>query len=280
MRSLLTVGSLLLLSTQLHAQSPFRIGLFGGVSQYRGDLQSSLFQGRFAHAAIGATVSYDVAPRFAIRAGLTFSGLEANDRYNTKEELRPRNLSFYTKLTEFSLTGQYTFFNMDETRWSPYIFGGVALFHFDPYTYDSSGQKVYLQPLGTEGQGLEQYPGRKMYQKNQFAIPFGAGITYALSERWQLGFEVGIRKTFTDYIDDVSSTYADQSDLLAGRGPKAEELAYRGGEVNPANSTYPEKGAKRGYNGAKDMYYFTGLHLQFRIGSGGGRDRYGCPSVQ
>jgi opacity protein-like surface antigen len=279
MRLLLTAGSLLLLASFSNAQSPVRLGLFGGVSQYQGDLQSSYFQGRFANAALGLTATYDIAPRFAVRAGLTFSALEASDRYNTKEELGVRNFSFRTRLTEFSLLGQYSFFNIEDTRWTPYVFAGVAVFKMDPYTYDSSGQKVYLRLLGTEGQGLEQYPGRKMYNKTQFAIPFGGGVTYAISERWQLGLELGIRKTFTDYIDDVSSTYADASDLLAGRGPKAVELAYRRGEVDPANAAYPEKGAMRGQDKWKDMYYFTGLHLQFRLGSGGGRGKYGCPPV-
>jgi opacity protein-like surface antigen len=278
MRFLLTAGSLLLLTITSQAQSPVRIGLFAGVSQYQGDLQSSTFQGRFAHPAIGLTGSYDIAPRLALRAGLTFSALEADDAHNKKEDLLSRNLSFRTRLAEFSLVGQYSFFNIEDTRWTPYVFGGVAVFHFDPYAYDSSGQKVYLRPLGTEGQGLEQYPGRKMYKKTQFAIPFGAGVSYAINDRWQLGLELGVRKTFTDYIDDVSTTYADQADLLAGRGPKAVEMAYRTGEVDPANGAYPQKGTMRGNDKYKDLYYFTGLHLQFRLG-GGGKGKYGCPPV-
>ncbi|TCZ73264.1 DUF6089 family protein [Flaviaesturariibacter aridisoli] len=278
MRSLLTVFGLLILSVSF-AQSPLRIGLFGGVSQYQGDLQSSVFQSRFARGAFGLTASYDLAPRLALRAGLTLSGLEASDRYNTKEELRVRNFSFASKLVEASLVGQYTFFNLDDTRWSPYVFGGVAVFRMNPYTYDSGGQKWYLMPLGTEGQGLEQYPDRKAYHLTQFAIPFGGGITYALTERWQLGLELGLRKTFTDYIDDVSGTYADANDLMATRGAKSVELAFRRPEVDPG-AAYPQKGSMRGNSKNKDLYYFTGLHLQFRLGSGGGSTkRYGCPKV-
>ncbi|RYY40539.1 MAG: hypothetical protein EOO08_05250 [Chitinophagaceae bacterium] len=261
------------------AQSPVRFGLFGGVSQYQGDLQSSIFQGRFARPAIGLTASYDLGQRLALRGGITFSSLEASDRYNSKEELRARNLSFASKLTEGSLVAQYTFFNLDEIRWSPYVFGGVALFHFNPYTYDTSGQKYFLSPLSTEGQGLQQYPDRKMYSLTQFAIPFGAGVTYAITDRWQLGLEVGLRKTFTDYIDDVSGTYADAADLQATRGSKAVELAFRGNEVDPA-AGYPAKGAMRGNAKNKDLYYFAGLHLQFRLGGGGGGGStrgYGCP---
>ncbi|RYZ20081.1 MAG: hypothetical protein EOO16_17895 [Chitinophagaceae bacterium] len=275
--SLLTCGTALLFATAASAQSPVRLGLFAGIGQYEGDLKSGLFRGRI-NPALGLTGTYDITGRFAIRAGLTLSALEASDAANNKDELRLRNFSFKTKLTDFSLVGQYSFFNMEQTRWTPYVFAGVAVFHFDPYTYDSSGRKVYLQPLGTEGQGLEQYPGRNLYKKTQFAIPFGGGVTYALSERWQLGIEAGFRKTFTDYIDDVSGTYADQADLLAGRGPQAVALAFRRDEVDPG-ATYPQKDAMRGNSKFKDVYYFTGLHLQFRLGSSGGR-RYGCPRVE
>ncbi|TCJ16528.1 hypothetical protein EPD60_07220 [Flaviaesturariibacter flavus] len=276
--SLLTCGAALLFASAASAQSPVQLGLFAGIGQYEGDLKSGLFRGR-VDPAIGLTGSYDISSRFALRAGLTFSALQASDASNNKDELRLRNFSFKTKLTDFSLVGQYSFFNIDQTRWTPYVFAGIAVFHFDPYTYDASGQKVYLQPLGTEGQGLPQNPGRDLYKKTQLAIPFGGGITYALTERWQLGIEAGIRKTFTDYIDDVSGTYADQADLLAGRGSEAVSVAYRRDEVDPG-AAYPQKGAMRGNDKFKDVYYFTGLHLQFRLGSGGGKGKYGCPSVQ
>ncbi|RYY96064.1 MAG: hypothetical protein EOO11_14405 [Chitinophagaceae bacterium] len=284
MRPLLTIGSLVLLTSALSAQSRFQLGLFGGVSQYQGDLQSSTFQSRFANAALGLTGTYDISPRFALRGGITLSALEASDRYNSKPELRPRNLSFATKLADASLMGQYTFFNPDEIRWSPYVFAGVAVFRVKPYTYDTSGQKWYLMPLGTEGQGLEQYPERKAYHYTQFAIPFGGGVRYAFNQTWSLGVELSVRKTFTDYIDDVSSSYAAREDLLAARGPKAVELAFRQGEVDPA-AQYPEKGSMRGQEKRKDLYYFTGLHLQYRFGAGGngggrGKGKYGCPVVR
>ncbi|GAA4331432.1 DUF6089 family protein [Flaviaesturariibacter amylovorans] len=284
MRLLLTLGSLLLLSSAPFAQSRFQVGLFGGVSQYQGDLQSSTFQGRFANAALGGTLSYSLTPRLALRGGLTSSALEASDRYNTKEELRSRNLSFATGLVDASLVGEYSFFNIEDTRWSPYVFAGVGLFRVKPYTYDSSGQKWYLMPLGTEGQGLDQYPGRKAYHYTQLSIPFGGGVRFAFNDTWTLGLELSIRKTFTDYIDDVSSTYAAREDLLATRGPKAVELAFRQGEVDPT-AQYPEKGAMRGQEKRKDLFYFTGLHLQYRFGggsggSGGGKGKYGCPVVR
>ena len=38
---------------------------------------------------------------------------------------------------------------------------------------------------------------------------------------------VGFRKTFTDYLDDVSTFYVDQTILQNAKGPKAVEMAYR-----------------------------------------------------
>jgi len=262
-----------------HSQSPVRIGLFGGVSQYQGDLTGRLFTGRFAKPALGITASYDLSPRLALRGGVTFSGLEASDRYHAKPELQDRNLSFETKLTDFSLVGEYTFFNLDDVRWSPYLFGGVGLFRYNPFTTDSAGRRQYLQPLGTEGQGLPGHTAGKAYELTQFSLPFGAGLTYALNDRLQVGLEFSFRKTFTDYIDDVSTTYADPDALQAARGPRAVELAFRTDEVVPGAS-YPRQGSLRGNARNKDFYYFTGLRLQFRLGQSGGKGKYGCPVVR
>ena len=175
--------------------------------------------------------------------------------------------------------GEYTIFNLSEIRWSPYIFAGLAVYHFDPYTYDETGIQTYLKPLTTEGQGLQGYP--KAYSLTQFSIPFGGGIKYAISERVHLWLEAGLRKTFTDYLDDVSTGYADPNDLLAGNGQRSVDLSYRGDEVGFPD--YPVKGFTRGNPESKDYYYFTGLHLSFALGSGEGRGSgvkgYGCPKV-
>ncbi|HVG11800.1 MAG TPA: DUF6089 family protein, partial [Flavisolibacter sp.] len=193
---------------------------------------------------------------------------------------RARNLNFESKISEFSLLGEFNVFNLENIRWTPYAFGGIAIYHFNPSTFDSSGIKYYLQPLSTEGQGLPGYD-TKPYALTQFAVPFGGGIKYAISDNVRLGFEVGMRKLFTDHLDDVSTSYADAADLLAAKGPKAVELAYRGDEAPSGNPQYPAKGAQRGGATQKDWYYFTGLHLTFRLnsGGGGGKGGFGCPTV-
>ena len=265
----------------LFAQS-FHIGLFGGVSNYQGDLVQGAYNSRFTNPAIGLTGSYEVMDRLMIRGGFTFSKVEGDDKYNKKDYLKLRNLSFESKISEFSVVGEYSIFNIYNIRWTPYVFGGVAVYHFDPYAMDSTGNKVYLKPLSTEGQGLSGYPESKPYSLTQVALPFGGGVKYAINDNFRIGLEVGVRKLFTDYLDDVSTNYADAADLLAERGQLAVDYAYRGDEVTGGDPTYPQKGAQRGGSNQMDWYYFTGLHLTYRIGGGfggGNKKGYGCPKV-
>ena len=96
----------------------------------------------------------------------------ASDQYN-KPDLVFRNLSFQNNITEWNLLAEYTFLDITQKKFSPFLFAGIAVFHNNPYAYDTLGQKVYLKPLSTEGEGLSQYPGQKPYSQTQFSIPFG-----------------------------------------------------------------------------------------------------------
>jgi hypothetical protein len=148
---------------------------------------------------------------------------------------------------------------------------------FNPSTKDSAGTKVYLQPLSTEGQGF--YNGRKKYSLQQFSIPFGAGVRFSVSPNIRLAFEIGMRKTNTDYLDDVSTSYVDQNTLLANRGQLAVDLAFRGDELKTGLS-YPAGGSQRGKVENKDWYYFSGFILSIRLPSITGNSRKsktGCP---
>ena len=84
----------------------------------------------------------------------------ASDQFNNPD-LVFRNLSFQSNIIEWNLLGEYTFLGYHQKKFSPFIFGGIAVFHYDPYAYDTLGQKIYLKPLSTEGEGLPQYPGSK-----------------------------------------------------------------------------------------------------------------------
>ncbi len=61
---------------------------------------------------------------------------------------------------------------------TPYLFGGISVFYFNPYATDPAGDKVYLRPLSTEGEGLPMYPDRKEYSLVNMAFPFGGGFKF------------------------------------------------------------------------------------------------------
>jgi len=291
MRRFWLLGSLMLLGSTLFSQK-VHIGVFGGLSAYQGDLVDRIFPKRVTNGAIGVTVNYELMEQFMVRGGFTYTIVGGADRFNSDDTLRARNLAFETKVAEFSLVCEYYFFNLYDQKFSPYLFAGLAVYHFNPYAFNGSKQKVFLKPLSTEGEGLPQYPDRKPYALTQPAIPFGGGVKYAINDNLRVGLELGMRKLFTDYFDDVSTTYVDPNDLLAERGQLAVDMSYRGDELPGGNPSYPSKGAQRGGSNHKDWYYFLGLHLTYRLGSGdagggGGRSyisgkknkRYGCPRV-
>ena len=263
------------------------IGVAGGLSNYNGDLLDKLYHKKLTNGFIGLTVHYELQDQILLRGAYNFARVDGSDIYSEKEDLRMRNLHFESAISEFSIVGEYYLFNLYERRFSPYGFVGLGIFHFDPYTYDSAGTKIFLKPLSTEGQGI--YPDKKPYSLWQPTIPFGGGVKFAISENLRIGFEIGIRKTFTDYLDDVSTSYPDQNDLLAARGQTAVDFSYRSDEVPGGNAAFPTKATQRGGAEQKDMYYFTGLNIMFRPSFGGGgsnrnrgfgkKGKYGCPTV-
>jgi hypothetical protein len=176
--------------------------------------------------------------------------------------------------------GEYTFLDITQKKFSPFLYAGIAVFHYDPYAYDTLGRLLYLQPLSTEGEGLPQYPDQKPYSLTQFAIPVGGGIKFRVSENIILAYEIGFRKTFTDYLDDVSSYYVDQAILQNAKGGQAVEMAYRGNELK-GGAPYPPAGTKRGSAKTKDIYYYTGIRVSIAILTKNdgyyGRGRTDCP---
>jgi len=255
--------------------------LFGGFSNYQGDLQEKRFTTQQAKGAVGLGLRYDLSNHFSVRSNFTYAALGADDKYNKQADLRARNLNFNTKLTEGNLLLDYNILNLNYHKLSPYVFAGVAVFHYNPYTYDTLGNKVYLKPLSTEGEGLAAYPGRKDYPLTQFAIPFGAGVRWRFTDNITLSYEIGLRKTFTDYLDDVSTNYVDQNVLMAAKGATAVELAYRGNELKNG-AAYPADGTVRGGPKYKDWYYFSGVTISVGLGRrkgfhGTDNGRIDCP---
>lgn len=242
------------------------ISIFGGVMNYQGDLNPNSFTLGHSKPAIGLSIRKPLSRWFTARAGFTFGRIEAADQYN-RDYLQSRNLSFGTTLKEGYAALEFNFLDITKTRFTPYLYGGIAVFHFNPWALDNSGEKVFLQPLSTEGQGLAEFPTQKPYKLTQLALPFGMGVKYAVSDNVNIGIEFSQRKTFTDYLDDVSSFYVDRATLLNAKGPKAVEMAYRGLSDPNASAPYPTHGEQRGTPSEMDWYYYSGINIEIKLHS-------------
>lgn len=206
-----------------------------------------------------------------------------------------RNLSMSTSIMEATLTTEIyptvLLENDDKDlygKFRPYGVLGIGVFKFNPKGeyIDQYGKArmVPLQPLRTEGQGMPGYPDRQPYSLTQINIPYGIGIRYYFSQSISAALEVVNRKTFTDYLDDVSTNYvADgEFDAFFGAGSEtarmAKQMANKAAEISPGvHIPDYNAGDKRGTVGNKDSYYSVALKVGIRLGQSGGSGVINCP---
>ncbi len=256
----------LLLLPQARSQevsNEWMLGIFAGTVNYQGDIQRSSFTFDNANPAFAMSLRKPLGKWFSFKTGFAITKIEAADK-NNRDYLVKRNLSFYTSIKEFNIGLELNILDITTKKFSPYLFGGLCLFHFNPWTFDENGAKIYLKPLGTEGQGLTQYPDRKPYNLIQPALGFGGGARFALNENINIGLEFTQRKSFTDYLDDVSTNYADYNLLFDARGIQSPNLAFRGDEL-PGGQPYPHAGEQRGTPTEMDWYYFIGMTVEVKL---------------
>lgn len=266
----------------------FRLHVGGGLSNYIGDIQQKRLSFNQINAVYSFGAAYDINDQLAIRFDYSHGKVEGDDKKSGNTKISKRNLNFKSEIKEVALIAEYSWANNYTAPFTPYFFTGIGVFKFNPSTLDSAGRVVFLHDLSTEGQGLKKYPDRKPYNLTQFNIPIGAGMKFNLTENIFVAVEGGIRKLFTDYLDDVSTSYPDRDALLAGKGQLAVDLSYRADELPPYNHTFPKGGSQRG-NKDKDWYYFAQFRINFKLkwnnDFGGGGDysrkgalkRIGCP---
>ena len=226
-----------------------------GVSGYNGDLTEREISFKRMRPAANLKLIYNTGDFINFRLGIGYAKIVGDDKTNKDADLKNRNLSFQSNILEVDLCAEFNLFDPSIYNSFPYVFAGVGLFHFNPYAFDNDNKKTYLHPLSTEGQGLKDYPERKKYSLTQFCLPFGFGWKIK-KKRWEIGYELGYRFLFTDYLDDVSKTYVSLEALLAARGPKAPEMAFRG-----LGGWTPDDAAIRGNSKVRDTYFFSGLRF-------------------
>jgi len=282
-------------------QSMTELGFSIGPSNFLGDLQGNQGKGTAflkdnnfptTKLMFGAYLGYYPSEWYGFRFAINFGKLEADDndikgKGGLEEARKIRNSNFRSKLFEAMLLAEVyptAFIEYEPSdvfqKLRPYGVLGVGVFKFNPQGQNpNNGQWVDLQPLHTEGQGFPEYPNRKEYKLTQLNIPMGFGAKYYLTENLNLSAEVLHRKTFTDYIDDVSTTYVDPAvfynHLPLAQAQLAERMANKSGVNTP---TRFQPGDKRGTATNNDAYYSFNLKIAFRLG---GTDRWGtstrCP---
>lgn len=254
-------------------------GFFLGASNYQGDLQPTHFLFGESKVAYGGFIKYRVLESLSLRASITkgtISGEDFNSTINSGR--RSRNLNFRSDILDFGLQAEFhplSISSGERKIISPYLMGGINGFTFNPEAFHVD-RYYALAPLGTEGQYLEG-SGVSPYSRFQIAIPAGIGVELKISDYNSIALEFGIRKTFTDYIDDVSGYYPDLGQL-AELDPLAATLSFRTVDNSGEPLAFPAQGAKRGNPDAKDLYYFFGVNFSFNINNvlnlGGGPEDY------
>ncbi|GEP89409.1 hypothetical protein CTE07_10540 [Chitinophaga terrae (ex Kim and Jung 2007)] len=248
-----------LFSVRVEAQNELRyvgeLGISVGAAHYFGDLNTRGAINR-PKPAVGIYYRKYMNDYVGIRAHGRFMQLGYSDVYNTNEFQNRRNLSFNTNLWELSLQGDFNFFRFEPgslyERFSPYLTGGASIFYFNPYTY-LGGVKYYLQPLRTEGQGSALYPDRKPYSLVSYAWLIGGGFKYNISKTVNVGLEALYRFTQSDYLDDVSTTYAGEGvfPTIDGQPSIAAQLQDRSGVKGTPIGVV---GRQRGNSRDKDQF--------------------------
>ncbi len=241
-------------SLALSAQKTNEIGIFLGGSYYIGELNPTGHLNSLTRPAAGLVYRHNVGYRLSFVGSALFGSVQGIDARTSSYEQQQRNLSFRSRIYELAARTEFNFVEYkigdEKHQFTPFLFLGLSVFNFNPKA-SYGNQWVALQPLKTEGQG-------KGYMRTQIAIPFGAGFKANLAKRIGLVIEWGMRKTFTDYLDDVSTVYANPADLAAN-GPAAVLLADR--SLTAGDNT----GSQRGNPRNKDWYCFTGLTLSFQL---------------
>lgn len=270
--SLLLIG---LVATQANAQQFSKrkqynsIGLSVNAMNYFGDVVPKTSLPSFRAAAtrpnIGVYYTRRFAPRISAKVALNYGRISGDDskaadpngedsryRYN-------RNMNFRNDIIELS---GMAVFDLIENRnnylkrpdFVPYITAGVAVFRHNPKGADANGDYVDLQSLQTEGVD---------YSLTQFAIPFGGGVRYRINKSFDIGLELITRKTFTDYLDDVSGTFVERSTLTPGAAQYfGHDItnSIRNGTNDFPNFTQP--GQRRGKDG-NDWYTTLGVTVNY-----------------
>ena len=231
-------------------------GLSFGAAHYFGDLAQEYLNPKSIGPMAGVFTRYSISSYFEWRNQASFAQFGADDANSAF--YKTRNLNFETNIYEFASTIEFNFLSFginkrnNELDFTPYAFIGLGGFYFNPKgTYN--GETISLRELRTENQD---------YSLFQLNVPLGMGAKLAFSSRFEIGFEIGFRRLFTDYLDDVSTVYPNFNELEQDRGLAAAQASH----AHTYNDNIPaQPGSMRGDNHITDAYIYTNFTLAYRL---------------
>lgn len=252
------------------------VGVSINAMNYFGDIvpKASIPSLRFAATRpnIGVNFTHRFAPRISARAALSYGRITGDDE-KAADKTDPdakyryhRNMNFRNDIVELSAVGIFDLIAnrnnyIKRPDFVPYVFAGVSVFHHNPKglvkggsipTTLEAGSYVNLQPLKTEGTD---------YSLTSISIPFGGGVRYKVNKSFDIGLEIGWRKTFTDYLDDVSKTYIPVTNL------NSDAAKYFGNGITRTDDgdfvNFNSPGEMRGKGNENDWYIVTGINVNY-----------------
>jgi len=213
-----------------------------------------------------------VSPRVIVHAEFNWFVLQGSDAQANSSARKMRGLSFRSNCYEFSTTGAINLFangNRYYRRESInfYAFTGIGLLYFNP-TGTYKGKTYSLEPLHTEGVS---------YSRVVPVIPVGLGARLRIGPNTNVVLEGGYRKTFTDYLDDVSNKYtAPSSNPVVAYFQNPNNPSYNPGATGSETNTF-NAGSKRGDPKHTDSYFLLNVKVEYYLPSGNGEKRRNKP---
>jgi hypothetical protein len=242
----------------VHLGGASYLGEFGGNDRPRRDFiwDMQLDQTRWA---VGGFARRKINRMFSVNAGILYYRLQGGDYLSTNPERVGRNLSFRNDMIELYARPEVTLYQDNDlggrgryrTDFRIFAYVGAAAYYSNPKgQIDHTGEYYALRDLQTE---------MHEYSSLGFAIPTGIGFHFTLQKRHRIGWDFGWRTTFSDYIDDASTVYADPSLLPGGATGLAAQLADQSQYVNDPDGIIPDPvqygpGSKRGDPTRNDSY--------------------------
>lgn len=241
------------------------LGDIGGKEKTRRDFVADMKLAK-TRWNVGGFVRYKWLPRVSFRLALDYLRLEGNDKLSSNPGRRYRNFNFRNDVFDLGGTAHFFFYENNDlgnnyrykNGFRAYIFAGVGAFYNNPKT-NYNGEWVRLRPLETEGVA---------YKPIVLNLPSGFGFYFTFDKKHRLGYEFNWRKTFTDYIDDISGNYPDSppaDNLTRDIVLRTPELGQAGLEENRGAYLSHTWGNKRGDKTNKDSYITMSLTYSYVI---------------